>query len=86
MSSTDHRDHRKNKRGFWSDNGSYDNSGLSGRAGRAGRAQRTLTVRATADGGNTTEFRVRVRIDTPTEIEYYRHGGILLYVLRSLLG
>jgi aconitate hydratase len=46
---------------------------------------RQLSVRATADEGNTTEFRVRVRIDTPTEIEYYRHGGILLYVLRSLL-
>jgi aconitate hydratase len=46
---------------------------------------RQLSVRATADEGNTIEFRVRVRIDTPTEIEYYRHGGILLYVLRSLL-
>ena len=33
-----------------------------------------------------TEFAVRARIDGPTEIEYYRHGGILLYVLRSLLG
>jgi aconitate hydratase len=47
---------------------------------------RTLTVRARSDDGKTTEFPVRVRIDTPTEIEYYRHGGILLYVLRSLLG
>ncbi len=47
---------------------------------------RTLIVRASGDDGKTTEFRVRVRIDTPTEIEYYRHGGILLYVLRSLLG
>ena len=47
---------------------------------------RNLTVRAIAGDGNTTEFRMRVRIDTPTEIEYYRHGGILLYVLRSLLG
>jgi aconitate hydratase len=41
---------------------------------------RTLTVRA---GGK--EFQVVCRIDTPQEIEYYRHGGILLYVLRSLL-
>jgi len=47
---------------------------------------RTLTVRARSDEGKATEFPVRVRIDTPTEIEYYRHGGILLYVLRSLLG
>ena len=29
-------------------------------------------------------FRVRVRIDTPDEAEYYRHGGILQYVLRQL--
>jgi aconitate hydratase len=42
-------------------------------------------VRATADDGAVKEFAVRARIDTPTEIEYYRHGGILLYVLRSLL-
>jgi aconitate hydratase len=32
-----------------------------------------------------TEFRARVRIDTPKEAEYYRHGGILQYVLRQLL-
>ena len=31
------------------------------------------------------EFTVRVRIDTPKEAEYFRHGGILQYVLRSLL-
>jgi aconitate hydratase len=30
------------------------------------------------------EFRARVRIDTPQEAEYFRHGGILQYVLRSL--
>jgi aconitate hydratase len=36
----------------------------------------------TADG---KEFRVTVRIDTPGEAEYYRHGGIMQYVLRSLL-
>ena len=29
-------------------------------------------------------FRVRVRIDTPTELDYYRHGGILKYVVRHL--
>ena len=31
------------------------------------------------------EFTVRVRIDTPKEAEYFRHGGILQYVLRQLL-
>ena len=32
-----------------------------------------------------TEFEARVRIDTPKEADYFRHGGILQYVLRSLL-
>ena len=32
------------------------------------------------------EFEARVRIDTPKEAEYFRHGGILQYVLRSLMG
>jgi aconitate hydratase len=44
-----------------------------------------LTVRAHGEGGEQKEFRVRVRIDTPVELEYYRHGGILPYVLRSML-
>jgi len=44
-----------------------------------------LTVRATAPGGRTIEFRARVRIDTPVELEYYRNGGILQTVLRKLL-
>jgi aconitate hydratase len=37
-------------------------------------------------GESATEFRATVRIDTPKEIEYYRHGGILEYVLRQLAG
>ena len=36
--------------------------------------------------GKTDEVPVTVRIDTPIEVEYYRHGGILPYVLRQLLG
>ena len=64
----------------------FDVLGLRDAVARGFTGGRQLTVCATADDGNTTEFRVRVRIDTPTEIEYYRHGGILLYVLRSLLG
>jgi aconitate hydratase len=43
-----------------------------------------LDVRATADNGATTVFRAQVRIDTPMEAEYLRHGGILHYVLRQL--
>ena len=43
----------------------------------------TLSVRAESAAGES-EFRVRVRVDTPDEVEYYRHGGILQYVLRQL--
>jgi aconitate hydratase len=42
---------------------------------------RTLKVKA-----GDKEFEARVRIDTPNEWLYYRHGGILLFVLRQLLG
>ncbi len=45
-----------------------------------------LTVVAESDLGKTKEFTVRVRIDTPQEILYYQHGGILQYVLRQLAG
>ncbi|HEX7120523.1 MAG TPA: hypothetical protein VF212_17155, partial [Longimicrobiales bacterium] len=47
---------------------------------------REVTVRARKDDGGAIEFRARVRIDTPQEAAYYRHGGILQYVLRQLLG
>jgi aconitate hydratase len=43
-----------------------------------------VTVRARAADGSEKTFQVRVRIDTPQEVEYYRHGGILQYVLRQL--
>jgi aconitate hydratase len=62
--------------------------GLSGREkftikgiADADEVPRTLTV--TADD---KEFEVTVRIDTPKEQIYYRHGGILQFVLRQLLG
>ena len=45
---------------------------------------KTVAVTATAPDGKTTRFEARVRIDTPKEHEYYRHGGILHYVLRQL--
>ena len=38
------------------------------------------------DGKQRIEFEVALRIDTPGEADYYRHGGILQYVLRSLVG
>jgi aconitate hydratase len=47
---------------------------------------KVLPMRATDSGGHTKQFNVRVRIDTPTEAQYYRHGGVLHYVLRQLLG
>ena len=34
----------------------------------------------------TKEFQAKVRIDTPGEADYYRHGGIMQYVLRTLVG
>jgi aconitate hydratase len=43
-----------------------------------------LTVSATADDGKVTTFQALVRIDTPQELLYYKHGGILEYVLRQL--
>jgi len=46
---------------------------------------RDVTVKAKAADGTTNAFRATVRIDTPQEILYYKHGGILPYVLRQLL-
>jgi aconitate hydratase len=47
---------------------------------------RNITVVAENQTGTTIEFPVTVRIDTPQEILYYQHGGILQYVLRQLAG
>jgi aconitate hydratase len=46
---------------------------------------RTVQVHAQAPDGAEKTFEATVRIDTPQEINYYRHGGILQYVLRQLL-
>jgi aconitate hydratase len=46
----------------------------------------TVEVEAVAADGRSVSFNAPVRIDTPGEADYYRHGGILQYVLRSLLG
>jgi aconitate hydratase len=45
---------------------------------------RFMFIKAISPDGKTTEFGARIRIDTPQEIEYYEHGGILQYVLRQL--
>jgi aconitate hydratase len=67
--------------------------GLTGRevfdlvgSGAALSPRGTLAVRATADDGSVREFAVDVRVDTPEELTAFRHGGILPYVLRRLLG
>ncbi len=44
----------------------------------------TVDVKATREDGSEVSFTARVRLDTPKEVEYYRHGGILHYVLRQL--
>src|SRR5918994_2012434 len=44
-----------------------------------------LTVRATGDDGDTKEYKVKARVDSPVEVEYLRNGGILHTVLRQLL-
>jgi aconitate hydratase len=47
-------------------------------------AAKTVKVIAKTDAGKTIEFEARLRIDTPKELDYYQHGGILQYVLRQL--
>ncbi|QMW64810.1 aconitate hydratase [Mumia sp. ZJ1417] len=51
-----------------------------------GRTPKTVKVRATLGGEEAIEFDAIVRIDTPGEANYYRNGGIMQYVLRSLIG
>ena len=48
------------------------------------KAQQELTLRITRADGSTSELVVLCRVDTDIEVEYYRHGGILTYVLRQL--
>ncbi|MFB3826083.1 MAG: aconitate hydratase AcnA [Bryobacteraceae bacterium] len=51
-----------------------------------GEGPRQATVRAVAPDGTEKTFTATVRVDTPQEVEYYRNGGILPYVLRQLAG
>ena len=88
------RIHRSNLIGFgvlplvFADGASADSLGLTGEErfsiGSVDEEPSSVTVKAESDGGEVTEFRCDVRIDTPTEWDYYRHGGILHFVLRDL--
>ena len=49
------------------------------------RPQQDLTLRIQRADGTKREIKVKSRIDTPIEVDYYKHGGILPYVLRELL-
>lgn len=60
----------------------YDVLGLSDEV----QPRQMLTFRITRGDGSTEEVPVVLRIDTPIEVEYYRHGGILPFVLRELMG
>ena len=46
---------------------------------------KSVEVKASRDGGDPVTFEARVRLDTPNEVRYYQHGGILHRVLRELL-
>jgi aconitate hydratase len=49
------------------------------------KPQQRLMLAMTRNDGSTREIPVLCRIDTPIEVDYYRHGGILPFVLRELL-
>ena len=59
----------------------FDIMGLTGEL----RPQQEITLRVRRKEGTTQDVQVLCRIDTPIEVEYYRHGGILPFVLRQLL-
>jgi aconitate hydratase len=86
------RIHRSNLVGMgvlplqFKDGESASSLGLTGEeeisiTGVDGGDAKEVTVRA-----GDTEFTARVRIDTPKEVDYFKHGGILQFVLRGLLG
>jgi aconitate hydratase len=63
----------------------YDVIGISEAIRGRDSESKRIQVRANRDDGTCIEFTVTARIDTPQEAEYYIHGGILQYVLRSLI-
>jgi aconitate hydratase len=74
------------------DGQNYKTLGLSGTEtffiegiSRGLQPRQKLTVKARGEDGSVKTFTVLSRIDTPNEVDYYRHDGILQFVLRSLL-
>ena len=61
-------------------------TGLTRRIADGLAGARDVDVRAHREDGSDVTFKATVRIDTPQEVLYYRHGGILQFVLRQLLG
>jgi aconitate hydratase len=57
---------------------------VEGVTGSLNGGGRKAVVRAVAEDGSEKKFSVDVRVDTPQEVEYYRNGGSLSYVLRQL--
>jgi aconitate hydratase len=87
------RIHRSNLIGMgvlplqFAEGNSAESIGLSGEETfdiESPEGKRQVKVTATKADGSEVEFPANVRIDTPQEFEYYRHGGILHYVLRQL--
>ncbi|NOY67377.1 MAG: aconitate hydratase AcnA [Gammaproteobacteria bacterium] len=89
------RIHRSNLVGMgilplqFNDGESATTHGLTGKEvfnieGLGDGSSKSVKVSATAENGSVKQFDARVRIDTPQEVEYYRNGGILHYVLRQL--
>jgi aconitate hydratase len=63
----------------------FDIAGLQQAIDATTSEGRTVRVTARSDDGGVIEFTAAARLDTPQEREYYRHGGILQFVLRQLL-
>ena len=68
---------------------SADSLGLDGTEtydieGLGDGSAKQVTVTATASDGSSKQFQAKSRLDTPKEVDYYRHGGILNFVLRQL--
>lgn len=59
----------------------FDLKGLEGNL----RPQQEVTLVIHRTNGESREVKVLLRIDTPIEVDYYKHGGILPFVLRQLL-
>jgi aconitate hydratase len=63
----------------------YDIDGLASGLASGFASGREVAVKARRADGLVREFQATVRIDTPQEVQYFQHGGILHYVLRQLL-